>query len=136
MVMPDENIQLNPQITSMLIGARNLREITIYPLTVGPQLAIIQQVAEVGGAIQGAIDDYTTTGSVIGLVTKHLPSIIEHLIDPEEDKEKVLNDLTFDQFEKLAEMVYKIDFESLGKKAVGLFLKAMKAANELPEETE
>ena len=130
---PSENNKLNPQIIKDFeIGNNDLRKITIYPLTVGPQLALIKNIAEVGIGIRSAIEELEV-GTVIGLIVKYLPETIEHLVDPELDTQEVLDSLTFQQLQELGELVYKTNFEPMGKKLKGLFEKAMKAMAEVEE---
>lgn len=126
--MPSKQSKLNPQITSFEIGTRDLRKIKIYPLAAGPQLKLIDTLGQSAELLSEVMDDAQSVGSIIGIITTNLPEILEQVTDKNEKVEDILNEISIVQIEELVEVIYKMNFESLGKKLTGLFTKAMQVA--------
>lgn len=123
-----ENREINPQVVEVEIGARNLRKIKIYPLSVGDQLKMTDILAEVFAAF--VIIEKETTEEEEGLVKfgsylvsilkDNLPQIVGFVTEEEKD---VLDDITNHQLIGIIEIVYETNFESVAKNAKGLFGK-------------
>jgi hypothetical protein len=132
--MPDENkSQLNPQIASATIGIRNLREIEIFPLSVGDQLSMTSVINEALVAFGDSVEDVEMAGVAVQLLTQNIPLILGFVIDDEkEDIDVLLKDLTNEQAASIAEIVYEQNYKSLLAKVQGLIEKVKKQMEELP----
>ena len=132
--MPDENkTQLNPQIATATIGVRNLREIEIFPLSVGDQLSMTSVINEALSTFADTVEDMEIAGVAVQLLTQNIPLILEFVIDEDEEKvDHVLKDLTNEQAASIAEIVYEQNYKSLLAKVQGLVEKVKKQMEELP----
>ena len=128
--MPDEDSKkLNPQIASVVIGTRNLRELTVFPLSVGDQLSMTSVITEALESFRNADDDEEMAGVVIALLQKNLPMILEFVTDSDkETPEELLRDITNAQVLDIAQIVYEQNYAGFLKKAKSLFEEVIKKA--------
>lgn len=131
--MPDENKKLNPQIATATIGRRNLREIEIYPLAVGDQLAMTSIITEGINIFVEAMGDAEVIGGGVALVLQNIPIILGYVIENPEDSNELLKDITNEQAIAISEIVYEQNYASLVKKVKGLLEKAKKELKEVKE---
>lgn len=131
--MPDENKKLNPQITMVTIGRRDLKEIEIYPLAVGDQLAMTSIVTEGINMFVEAIGDAEVIGGAVSLILENIPTILSYVIDNPDDTNDLLKDITNEQAIEISEIVYEQNYSSLVKKVRGLLEKAKKEIQEVKE---
>ncbi len=113
--MPTDDQKLNPQIMTVTIGVRELREISIYPLSMADQLQVTDLVA-------AAIKGYVETGdqSELGVATFVAEAIKENvsllLKKATDEGEEALSEITNMQATNIAEIIYEVNYESiLGK---------------------
>jgi hypothetical protein len=116
----DRNAKLNPQVASAEVGIRNLRDIKIYPLSMADQLSLtdvitkgLQEFVE-----QGNEEDMAVVAAVIQLIKDNLGNILTMVSD--EKGEEILKELTNPQALEIAEMIFDMNFGSLGKNARSL----------------
>ncbi len=128
--MPAEDSKkLNPQIATTKIGRRNLRELKVYPMSLGDQLATTSVIKEAFTAFGSAGDDVETAAIAIGLLEQNIPLILGYIVDTDkENVEELLKDITNTQAVDIAEIVFEQNYESLIKKVRGLFEKMMNQA--------
>ena len=131
--MPDENKTLNPQITTVTIGRRDLREIKIYPLAVGDQLAMTSIITEAINMFVEAMGDAEVIGGAVALILQNIPIIMSYIIENPDDANDLLKDVTNEQAIKISEIVYEQNYSSLIKKVKGLLEKAKKEIQEVKE---
>ena len=125
--MPEnENVKLNPQVTDVEIGIRNLRNITIYPLSMGDQLKltdmIIKAITDQVGAGSGAD---LSVAFIVKVIHENIGKILTMVSD---EKETVLDELSNSQALAIAEILFDVNygsvaknFKSLSEKLAGLF---------------
>lgn len=117
--MSDIDRNINPQITTLTIGVRDLREIEIFPLSLGDELKFIKVIGE---SIQkfgvGDDDDRVAAAFIADIVEKNLPVLITLVTD-----EVALEDITNAQAIELAEIIIEVNFGSVSKNAISLFEK-------------
>jgi hypothetical protein len=132
--MPDEDrTQLNPQIATTEIGRRTLRELKIYPLSLGDQLATSSIIKDAFSAVASSDDDVEMAGIVMGLLEQNIPLILEYIVDTDEEVvNDLLKDITNTQAVTIAEIVFEQNYESLIKKVKGLFDRMMKKMENIP----
>lgn len=131
--MPDEDRkQLNPQIAKAEIGRRNLRNIEIFPLSVGDQLSMTSIIGEAVALLDSSGGgDIEMAGVLLQILKDNVPLILGFVIDDEkENVEELLKDITNDQAIKIAEIVFEQNFASLVKKVQGLFEKVNEMMSE------
>jgi len=125
--MPDklkELKDLNPQITDAEIGVRNLRNIVIYPLSVGNQLRATDLITDAVNTFMGTEDqsDIATVTMIVNLIKNNIQTILGFVTDEEVDT--LLDDMTNDQMVKIVTVIYEVNFEKISKNLKGLFEKA------------
>jgi|GEM_PF-1316128 len=124
---------LNPQVTTVDIGVRNLRKITLYPLSVGDQLKMTNIIANkvVGflSAKEGG-DDVAMAGFFINMINENISKFLAlATCEKPNDKdkypkaEKLLDDITNLQVSTIALELYRVNFEESSKNFVDLFKK-------------
>ena len=116
----DRNAELNPQIAETSVGVRSLRTIKIYPLAMADQLELtdiltvgLQEFVQAGDT-----EDVAFVGAIIQLIKDNLAKIIEMVSD--EKGEELLKDLTNPQAMDIAELIFDMNFGSLGKNVESL----------------
>ena len=105
--------KLNPQVMELEIGVRNLRNITIYPLSMADQLKTTDLITQ---ALQGFVDkgdmkDEVFVGFAIELIKSNLGKILSMATD--EEGGKLLEDLTNLQGMELVEMIFDMNYASI-----------------------
>ena len=124
--MPEEQEKLNPQITDVEIGIRNLRKITIYPLSMGDQLKLTDLIIK---AITDQISDGGSTDLSVAFIVKVIHENIGKILTMVSDeKETVLDELSNLQAIEIADIIFDVNygsvaknFKSLSEKLMGLF---------------
>ena len=122
----DRNAQLNPQIAVASIGVRNLRDIKIYPLSMADQLEMtdILTAGMQEFVLRGDMEDIAFVGAIVELIKKNLAKILKMVSD--EDGDELLKDLTNPQAMEIAELIFDMNFGSLGKNVQSLAQKIRK----------
>jgi len=125
--MPEnENAKLNPQITDVEIGIRNLRKITIYPLSMGDQLKLTDMIIKALTAqVEKAGSTALSVAFIVNVIHENIGKILGMVSDEEES---VLDELTNSQALEIAEILFDVNygsvaknFKSLSEKLAGLF---------------
>ena len=124
--MPEEQERLNPQITDVEIGIRNLRKIKVYPLSMSDQLKLTDMVTKSATEQMAKGDgDIAIVSFVLQLIQENLSKIITMVTD---EKADVLEDMSNSQAVEFADVLFEVNygavvknFKSLSKKLTGLF---------------
>lgn len=116
--------EINPQIRAIKIGVRDLREISILPLSIGDQGKLSDIISK---AIKTFVDsgkaklqDEAFIGEVLELVSKNIGSILELIVDDKVSSKRLLNEITNKQALNIAEIVYEENYADIVKKVQGL----------------
>lgn len=117
--------KLNPQVRSITVGIRDLREIKIYPLSIADQLEMTDLIT---GALEGFFvseerDNLAFVTTIVNLVKENIAKIIELATCKEQDPQIVLKEMTNDQLGQFANVVYDMNFEGLVKNVQSLLEK-------------
>jgi hypothetical protein len=128
MKMPEnESAKLNPQIVDIEIGIREMRKITVYPLSMRDQLkltdmittAVNEQLQQSGGG------DLPLMTFIIRLIQDNIGQLITMVTD---EKEDVLDDMSNMQAVEVANVLFDVNygavsknFKSLSEKVKGMF---------------
>ena len=126
--MPEnEEKKLNPQITDVEIGIRNLRKITVYPLSMSDQLkltdlitkSVTEQLAKADGG------ELSLVSFIIKMLQENIGKIITMVTD---EDAKVLDEISNSQAVEIADVLFDVNygtvaknFKSLSEKLTGLF---------------
>ena len=126
--MPEnEEKKLNPQITDVEIGVRNLRKITVYPLSMSDQLkltdlitkSVTEQLAKADGG------ELSLVSFIIKMLQENIGKIITMVTD---EDAKVLDEISNSQAVEIADVLFDVNygtvaknFKSLSEKLTGLF---------------
>ena len=130
---PEENI--NPQITEVAIGVRDLRNIKLYPLALGDQLElsdVIKEALEAFFKVEEGSEEALSlfVAFAFDLIKKNLTKILK-LIALDEDPKELLKEITNAQVDEIARIVYQNNFEVL-KNLKSLFGKVTETVSALP----
>jgi len=118
---------VNPQVKEIKIGVRDLRKLTIYPLSVADQLELTDMITEAVGVFFNLEAEKKEEGPPIefvmfmfDLIKSNLGDVITK-VTGEEDSDAILSDMTNAQLTEIIEIVYKENFEGPFGKLVDLF---------------
>jgi len=120
----NEQKKINPQITEIEIGIREMRKIKIYPLSMSDQLkltglistAVAAQVAKEEGG------DIAIVAFIVELVKENLGRILT-MVTGEDDK--LLEEVSNLQAAAISEVVYEMNYGIVVKNFKSLFEKVM-----------
>lgn len=133
--MSENESLLNPSVRTTTIGVRTMREIKIYPLSIGEQKNLTDLIMEGLSLFQQVKDPETDTSSglmIIGMIVDNITKILGHVTD---EGEGVINDVTNDQAMEIAELVYEMNYGGI-KKKFQEFMKRIKVTKEKMENTQ
>ena len=148
--------KLNPQINTVEVGVRSVREVTVYPLSLNDQFKVsriltkaFQEISErlqaplieeseepsgmaegVSGGVASVVEQLSDM-DIVGLVAEtiqiNLTTILDLVTTPEE---KIgMDELTNNQFYALAELIYEVNYEESAKNFLNLFKKAARLSH-------
>ena len=108
--MTDEK-RLNPDIRIITYGKKELKELTLYPLSIGDQFKvtdmitmIVQQL--VSGTREGHLSDFVFMTAVMQALETNLGKILSLIADiPEDEAKEIVNILTNTQLLDIVESV-------------------------------
>ena len=115
--------KLNPQKKEVEIGARTLKTLTLWPLSMTDQLelASIIEVA-ISKILNETSNDVTFIMAIKNVIADNLINILTKVTDyptPVRAK-KILDDLTNDQFVEICQSIYEMNYEKISKNVVSL----------------
>lgn len=116
---------LNPDITELMVGTRKLRKIKIYPLSVVDQFKLSDFIYETVGAFLSpdVRSDVQKVTLLIAILKRHLSKILEFVLDDTETPDGVLGEMTNNQMVDIAQILYKVNYESISKNVESLLKK-------------
>ena len=124
---------LNPQITIVSVGVKQLREITIYPLSMADQFKMTDLIVSAVNEFYGiakknpdnkGLGDQELITTVLGLIEKNLQRILGLITDDAANIQ--FDELTNDQFSDLITLIYEINYEASLKKLSSLSTRIRK----------
>ena len=113
---------MNPDITTVKIGIRQLKEITIYPLSIGSQLSateIIQQIMSKVTTFDDKMEDSLVIKEFLDILRKNITKILNFVVDKEID----LDELTNPQLEEIINIIYNCNYRDIVKNSKDLIGK-------------
>jgi len=124
--MSDEK-RLNPDIRIISYGKKELKDLTLYPLSIGDQFKvtdIITQIVQqlVTGSKEGNLSDFLFMSAVMSALEINLGKVLTLISDiTEEEAAKVVGVMTNTQLVDVVESVWAVDYEPALKKGKNLF---------------
>jgi len=116
--MPEkkEDERLNPQITTTEIGVRDLREITIYPLSMADQLKMTNLMKKALNDFfqRENQSDIAFASFLLEMIEKNLSKVLGMITDVKKN-EDLFSDMTNLQGSEIAKIVYEVNYESAAK---------------------
>jgi len=122
--MTNPDILLNPDIREVKIGTRQLRSLTIYPLSIADQQKASGMITEVMKYFSEAgekSDDEAFIKNVIGIIAKNIEKVLKILCDEDAVGKDILSELTNNQISEIADIVYEVNYKEISKKFQSLF---------------
>jgi hypothetical protein len=116
---------LNPDIREAVVGIKSLRKIKIYPLSVVDQFKVTDMFTEAIGILltNKGPTDIQLIALLIAILKNNLPNVLKFVLDEEEDTEKILSEMTNNQFTVIATMLYEMNYEIISKNVSSLLKK-------------
>lgn len=107
--------KLNPQIKTVEVGTKSLREVTIYPLSMSDQFKLTDILVEVFKEFSTFdeldLSDTQVVEKGVGLIKDNLEVILK--IVTEDSETITFDELTNTQFSELAVMLYEVNYETM-----------------------
>lgn len=129
--------KINPQVKTVSVGTKRMREVQIYPLSMKDQLDLAKLVLELAQkASQGDFkpDKMSEEGALDFLqtfVSENVMKILQFAC--EENEIPSLDEITNDQFVEIATILYEVNYESFVKNFKDLFKRMKKLKEQAPE---
>ena len=136
--------KLNPQITTVEIGTKSLREVSIFPLSLADQAKtarilakvfqeVMEKLSSFGGEDEASegetlvsmakqLSDVDILEFIASAIQDNLEVILALVVD--ENEKIMLEDLTNTQFYQLVEIIYEVNYEGASKNFVALVKRA------------
>lgn len=116
--------QLNPEIRTVKVGVRQLREVTIYPLSIHDQDELVKLLGNVISDLGQNVDfenanDEKALEFLHQLVFSNLEKVLEFVTD--EKERPTLKELTNNQFYEIVNAIFEMNYEGLIKNFKDLF---------------
>ena len=125
----DEQKRINPQVTEVEIGIRDLRKVTVYPLSMADQLTLTdivsKAIAEHVASMQQGGSDIEVVALIVKILRDNLPKILSMVTD--ENGDEMLGQMSNLQFAAIVETIYETNYGIVAKNFESLFgkLKAL-----------
>jgi len=117
-----DETRLNPKIGKVTIGKKYLRDIDVFPLSLGDQFEVSDLFTEILSMfvvlMQSSEEDQAQTALGIGtsifrIARENLGKIIS--LTTEEDPDIIVKEITNDQVEIFLNLIYTMNFEDVSK---------------------
>lgn len=121
----DEDKQMNPDITNLTYGKKELKILVVYPLSIGDQFKVTNMITEIVKNLvenKGTAADYAFMTAIMNALEKNLSKILSLVADiVEAEANDIVNSLTNTQFVALVETIWTVNYEPALKKGQDLF---------------
>lgn len=128
--MPREASNLNPEIKTISVGVRKLREVKVYPLSVGDQFKLSDVITS---AMQGFVsatdgaEDIAVIAVIVEMIKQNLDKVLTLVIEEkdlgEDSAQGFISDITNSQLADIATIIYEVNYAPLQKKIRGILEK-------------
>ena len=116
---------LNPQIREISVGTKELKKVTIYPLSMADQFkltdAVVDAFRQFSVIDPTQLNDAAIVATMVTMIEENLQDLFKLLLA--EDEQISFDELTNIQFTEIVEIVYEINYETSIKKFQDLISK-------------
>jgi len=113
---------MNPDITTVKVGVRKLKEITIYPLSIASQLSATELIGEIVAKFASFED--VAEAEVVQIFLDILKDNVGKLLAFVTDEKIDLEELTNPQLEAIVNVIYDCNYRGIVKNSKDLIEKA------------
>lgn len=108
-------MSLNPRIKTIELGISELKEYTIYPLSMADEFKLIDKITDAASRIAQASSgtDVELVGTALGLIKENIEPILEYVTKA--DNRPSMEELDNIQFSELVELIYDMNFGAAAK---------------------
>lgn len=126
---------LNPEIMTVKVGRRDLRNLTLYPLSLADEKKLSKMLKEMlaGFFNRGDQSPMGFISYVVDAITENLPRILSLTALDEEKPDALLKDITNAQIAQIASAIYDANFGCIPKNLGSLNEKLAKLFPSLSE---
>jgi len=123
----NEAPKVNPKCRKFEIGVRNLRDITIYPLSLSDELELSEKIIGLVDGFDAAVNipdsEDTQEIRIAGYILSAIKGNLIELLVYVTDEEITLKDLDNEQFIDLCELIFDVNFDGAAGKIKRLLKK-------------
>lgn len=120
--------KVNPDIKTVDIGVRDLRTITLYPLSAKDQIELSNKLVTVLSSMGESLNDETTNEQALSffqkVITENLEVILAYVVD--ENEMPKMDELTNNQLYVISNTIFEVNYEGFLKNFMGLYGRAKK----------
>jgi len=104
---------MNPQICSVQVGIKSVRDITIYPLSISDQLKLSEDISEILGKLStiDKLGEEEVIKEFINLIRVNLAKILSYVLDEKEEID--FGELTNTQLSEIATIIYSVNYKDV-----------------------
>lgn len=116
-------MSMNPDITTVEVGIRKLREVTIYPLSVSSQLSATEIIAKLVNVVSDfdKLEDTNVVAEFLKIIRNSLEKILKLVLDENEMID--FNELTNPQLENIVNVLFDKNYKDIVKNSQDLMKK-------------
>jgi len=112
-----------------MIGIRELKKITIYPLSLADEFKMTELIATVVSEVASADDseDGVLLLKIITAVKNNIKELLQYVLEPGTPVDEILHDITNDQVMEIATIIFEVNYANSIKNFKDLIKKAKPA---------
>lgn len=103
--------ELNPQITDTMVGIREMKKITLFPLSLADEFKMSEVIATIIAEIAtDAGEDTVLITKIVTVVKQNIKEILGYVLDKDIDVDVLMSDITNNQLIDIATIIYEVNF--------------------------
>jgi len=133
--MSEDTRLLNPDITEISYGKKEIKSLTIYPLSVGDQFKVTNMVTEVIQRLVAAqkannLTDIAFATAMMAALENNLGTVLSLVASiPEDESKEIISELTNKQLLEIVDVIWTVNYEPALKKGQSLLERAKSVFN-------
>ena len=132
----NDKARLNPEVRQVDIGVRELRTISIYPLSLNDQISVVNMLATIIEEFSvGVSTEDATTEDILGFVSEFLVKNVDKILEfvTDEAERPSMEELTNSQSVEIGKCIFEVNFEDPVKNFQSLFQKGKAVFGQEPQ---
>jgi hypothetical protein len=120
-------MKLNPQIRTIEIGIRELREVMVYPMSLADQLKLSDLITDSLAKLQSVSELNSSVGLIsfiLNLIKEKSSFVLKMVLDENEDPDEFMGNISNEQFVEFVKLIIEVNFDPISKNLKGLLKKA------------